>query len=93
MSTLQGRRLIYVEGEEDFVWRIASTPGAYGSRNGKDWYGTTPTGLLGCLSKHQITEHEDGTITVAPSILVNSAGAGDRPTWHGYLERGVWREC
>lgn len=88
MSTLQGQRLIYVEGEEDFVWRIASTPGAYGSRNGKDWYGTTPTGLIGCLSKHQITEHDDGTITVSPSILVTG-----ETTWHGYLERGVWREC
>ena len=36
------------------------------------------------------TEHDDGTITVSPSILMtsdNPAGA-----WHGYLERGVWQE-
>jgi len=85
---MNGQRLIYVDGEEDFVWRIASTPGAYGSRNGTDWYGTTPNGLLGCLTKHNITEHDDGTISVSPSILMT----GDRQ-WHGYLIRGVWKEC
>lgn len=32
-------------------------------------------------------EHEDGSITLSPSIFVNP------PTgWHGFLERGVWRE-
>lgn len=35
---------------------------------------------------HVVTEHEDGTITVEPSILCRTCG------WHGYLERGVWRE-
>jgi hypothetical protein len=36
--------------------------------------------------KWTITEHEDKTITVTPSIWFNS------PTgWHGFLERGVWR--
>lgn len=33
-----------------------------------------------------ITEHEDGTLSLSPSIL-NSGG------WHGFLERGWWREC
>jgi hypothetical protein len=34
-----------------------------------------------------IVEEADGTITVNPSIW------WDSPTgWHGYLERGVWRE-
>lgn len=27
------------------------------------------------IADHDVTEHEDGTIT-----------------WHGYLERGLWRE-
>jgi hypothetical protein len=40
---------------------------------------------------HTITEHEDGTITVSPSILRYPL-AGDTG-WHGYLERGVWRTC
>lgn len=37
-----------------------------------------------------VTEHEDRTITVSPSIEAHEAGprAG---YWHGYLERGVWR--
>lgn len=52
------------------------------------WNCTTPNGLYGCLANHNVTEHEDGTITVSPSILVGGEGG-----WHGYLERGVWREC
>lgn len=37
---------------------------------------------------HRIEEHEDGTITVAPSI---SLKLGDgREVWHGFLQRGVW---
>lgn len=53
-------------------------------------YGRTPNGLMCNLKRHQITEHEDGTVTASPSILVN---AGGNESWHGYLERGVWREC
>lgn len=51
--------------------------------------------LSGNLSGHQVTEHEDGTITVSPSILIQYTW-GNPPIsveWHGYLERGVWREC
>lgn len=35
----------------------------------------------------EMVEHEDGTITLAPSILDSGTPNG----WHGYLERGVWR--
>ncbi len=39
-----------------------------------------------------VTEHEDGTISVSPSIhILGEPGKPDR--WHGYLERGIWREC
>ena len=31
-----------------------------------------------------IVEHEDSSITCAPSLVMPSG-------WHGYLERGVWR--
>jgi hypothetical protein len=40
--------------------------------------------------------HDDGTITVAPSILANpqpddpEPGSGE--SWHGFLEAGIWRE-
>lgn len=37
-----------------------------------------------------ITEHEDGTFTVDPSIRVNRV-EGHTEGWHGFLERGVWR--
>jgi hypothetical protein len=43
---------------------------------------------MGSIEKHDVTEHEDGTITVSPSILLNDG----RKIWHGYLERGIWRE-
>lgn len=41
------------------------------------------------LSKHEVTEHEDGTITVSPSILTWD---GNGNQWHGFLERGIYRE-
>lgn len=52
------------------------------------WCGVTPNGHMAGLRNHQVAEHEDGTITVAPSILVHR---GDKDAWHGYLERGIWR--
>ena len=34
-----------------------------------------------------ITEHDDGTVTVDPSIWINKPDG-----WHGHLVAGVWRE-
>jgi len=48
---------------------------------------------VGTLSNHQVTEHDDGTITVSPSILVTGHESGQRTQRHGYLERGVWRDA
>ena len=70
-------------------------PGEYGKWTDGTWYCETPNGHGGNLGSHSVTEHEDGTITVSPSIRVsgrNSKGA-DQELWHGFLERGVWREC
>ena len=78
----QGRRV------HDTDW---FRPGEYG-RHPQDgsWHACTPNGHLGNLSAHEVVEHEDGTITVSPSILVSD----DRgELWHGYLERGAWRSC
>lgn len=66
-------------------------PGGYAKvRQGKLWVVRAPNGDLGCVRPtiHKITEHDDGTITVSPSIQFMT-GEG----WHGYLERGVWRSC
>jgi len=45
--------------------------------------------LVGCgtggLKKHQIEEHEDGTISVSPSILMNGHSDGTPSQRHGYL--------
>jgi len=75
------------------LWPHEEHPGHYcpviveGKRT---WYVVTPNGHAGNLGNHDVVEHEDGTITVSPSILVSSPQEGE--LWHGYLERGVWRE-
>ena len=68
-------------------------PGEYARIRGV-WHCCTPSNHLGNLGNHDVTEHEDGTITVSPSILVFSEdGKGNRNEhWHGYLQAGVWRE-
>lgn len=65
--------------------------GDYGRDSQGQWYGKPPGFKSGYanLSRHYVVEHEDRTITVTPSILVTNHIAG----WHGYLERGIWREC
>jgi len=82
---MQGRRIKI--GDDGYH---GCAPGDY--FKGKDgvWYGRPPgqENALACLRGHTVTEHEDGTITVSPSILISGAG-----NWHGFLERGVWREC
>ena len=63
--------------------------------NPKDgqWYARPPGCQTGGLKRHTVTEHEDGTITVKPSILVEYATKTSNVSWHGYLENGSWREC
>lgn len=78
-------------------------PGADGkirfaeSEYGKDpadgyWKGRPPGQHLGDFSLHDVTEHEDATITVSPSILVTGYQNDCKVEWHGYLEHGVWRQ-
>lgn len=83
---MQGKR-IYTDHP------IVLLPGEYGIMYGR-WYACTPNGKLGDLSNHEVTEHEDGTITVSPSILVTGYDdeRKEKTVWHGYLERGIWRE-
>ncbi len=79
---------------EDGLLRLAE--GEYGKDVHGVWH-ARPFGMhMGSLAEHDVTEHEDGTITVSPSILIiDPRGPNDigPVEWHGYLERGVWREC
>jgi hypothetical protein len=83
VDSIQGKRRDLNDGE-------MFEPGEYGRYAGQ-WMGIPPgTDMLIGLRNHSVVEHEDGTITVSPSILVGVADTSNR--WHGYLERGVWRE-
>ncbi len=85
---MKGRR-IYAKPDTD--WLFTMQPGEYGcNETGQSWYVVTPNGMLGNISKHIIIDHDDGTITVMPSIKVTGGTAEE--SWHGYLEKGVWRE-
>lgn len=65
-------------------------PGDYGRHPvSAEWMAHAPGGGLGSLSDHEVVEHEDGTITVSPSIAIDDG----RSKWHGYLEAGIWRKA
>jgi hypothetical protein len=52
---------------------------------------STPDGCRGRLGTlHTVEEHEDGTITVSPSIDMSQRKPG---AWHGWLRRGVFESC
>jgi hypothetical protein len=57
------------------------------------WYLYLPGCGLGNLAGHMVEEHEDGTISVQPSILVDGHKDGQPVQKHGYLARGEWRDC
>lgn len=87
---MNGRR-VRADGDEDLP--IHLEPGDYGFWvRGGHWVARCPhedpaVDMPANLSAHKVVEHEDGTITVSPSILVT----GHDGSWHGFLERGVWR--
>lgn len=65
--------------------------GEYGKDEEGMWWAHVPAAgfSMARISLHDVVEHEDGTITVSPSILMDR---GNGQQWHGYLERGIWRE-
>lgn len=50
------------------------------------WLLVDPTGGAGSIipENHTVTEHENGMITVSPSLVMPGG-------WHGWLRAGVWR--
>lgn len=75
-----------------------------GNLTGGVWGIMAPNGAIGCLTLHTVREEDDRTISVRPgdgssnSILVTEERWDEETeakvslTWHGYIERGVWRE-
>ncbi len=72
----------------DINGELFLAPGDYGKDVNGDWLARPPKGHTGNLKEHEVTEHEDGTITVSPSILITDS----QNSYHGYLEKGIWRE-
>jgi len=58
-----------------------------------EWWVYIPGCGAGRCPNHHPTEHEDGTVTFHGSILMNGHHNGQRTARHGFIERGVWREC
>lgn len=99
---MKGRRITWEEAEN-----LANVqPGDYWHDPRHGWYAACPMprddeGMIACLAwlkNHTVTEHEDGTITVSPSIFCGGGYPPSVPTewaakhtWHGWLERGEWR--
>lgn len=61
-------------------------PASYGKDSDGVWNIRAPKGGGGILDGHTVVEHDDGTITVSPSL--NYPGV-----WHGYLRAGKFEEC
>lgn len=93
---MQGRR-IYPDSDGTFRW-LERGDYMLEPKSGR-WLARVPDPRtndmdMSDLSSHQVVEHEDGTITVSPSIGHHgNTPEGNRVYWHGFLERGVWREC
>lgn len=80
-----------VQGQRVGMWASVVPAGSYWKSNDGGWAGLTPNGLIANLRAHKVQEHDDGTISVEPSIAVNNGEGGK--SWHGYLTKGVWTEC
>lgn len=57
---------------------------SYGQDGSGEWFARPPGQHMGSLADHVIEVEVDGSITVSPSIQGEN--------WHGYLERGIFRE-
>ncbi len=86
---MRGRRIYSNENGQ-----LPLQEGDYGWHPKSGWQVRPPKCHAGGIPNHEVIEHEDGTISVSPSILLYSSDENgiEVVTWHGYLERGVWRE-
>lgn len=92
---MKGRRV----PPDEKGWLPPLQPGDYGHADVPAYRGTricwwivrAPNGAECSLDPgvHKLAEHEDGTLTVGASILIEFGPVH----FHGYLERGVWRDA
>lgn len=86
---MRGRRVYVDENNNLFL-----AEGDYGKGSDGNWYARPPGATTGSLAKHEVTEYEDGAITVTPSILITYQNDEmGQKQWHGYLIHGIWEEC
>ena len=70
---------------------ISLGDGDYGQDGKGEWHVRPPGQHMGSIPQHTVTEHEDGTISVSPSIKLNDE-YGEQ-IWHGWLVNGEWDEA
>ena len=107
MIDLKGRRIDETEEFDYHATPCPLRPGEYGLDEHKHWWLRAPSGALGSIDPalHTVTEHEDGSITVVPSLSFERTwvrpetcpplnfGYSPSTWWHGWLQHGVWREA
>ncbi len=89
--TTQGRR-IYADSQGFLPASLSPGDYAY-SPVLEAWLVCAPNGAEGridSVSVHTVTEYPDGTITLSPSLVYTAEKHGR--AWHGFLERGEFRE-
>ncbi|HDH51249.1 MAG TPA: hypothetical protein ENH04_07565 [Nitrospirae bacterium] len=74
--------------EQGNLWFPQGEP-TYGQDGKGEWLMRHPNAGVGSLANHDVVEHEDGSITVSPSILMKGVDG----EVHGHLERGVWQDA
>jgi hypothetical protein len=80
---MQGRRI-----DDPGNGIYGTEPGDYWQLPDGTWRGRNPDNNFSNLAGHDVVEHDDGTITVTPSIL--TTGGEDGKVWHGFLRGGEW---
>ncbi len=80
-----GRR-VYINDEG----HLPLAEGDYGKDHMGTWFVRPPGQHAGGIPEHDVEEHDDGTITVTPSIV--QCDYDGRELWHGWLRAGVWTE-
>lgn len=77
---------------DDDMGVVAMEPGDYGFWECQGhWIARSPNGEDANLAAHTVIEHENGTITVTPSIGIRRSGPDF--VYHGWLTAGVWKNA